>query len=235
MHEVRANTLVAAAGGFEANIPWLKQYWGDVADNFIVRGTPYNQGRVLRALLDRGARQVGDPTQCHAVAVDGRAPKFDGGIVTRVDCVPLGIVVNQEGRRFYDEGEDFWPKRYADLGPARGAAAGPDRACDHRSEGGRQVHAAGLSAGAGGHDPRARRQARARSGRAGGHRREVQCRSPARDVRLDGARRLSHRRSRAAEVPLGAAARRAALLQLLAPARDHLHLSRGRGGRTARG
>ena len=64
-------------------------------------------------MLDRGARQVSDPTQCHAVAVDGRAPRFDGGIVTRVDCVPLGIVVNQEGRRFYDEGEDFWPKRYA--------------------------------------------------------------------------------------------------------------------------
>jgi tricarballylate dehydrogenase len=113
IHEMRANAMVAAAGGFEANIPWLKQYWGDVADNFIVRGTPYNQGRVLRLLLDHGVRQVGDPTQCHAVAVDGRAPKFDGGIVTRVDCVPLGIVVNQQGRRFYDEGEDFWPKRYA--------------------------------------------------------------------------------------------------------------------------
>jgi tricarballylate dehydrogenase len=113
IHEMRANAVVAAAGGFEANIPWLKQYWGDVADNFIVRGTPYNQGRVLRLLLDHGVRQVGDPTQCHAVAVDGRAPKFDGGIVTRVDCVPLGIVVNQQGRRFYDEGEDFWPKRYA--------------------------------------------------------------------------------------------------------------------------
>jgi tricarballylate dehydrogenase len=25
----------------------------------------------------------------------------------------LGIVVNHEGKRFYDEGEDFWPKRYA--------------------------------------------------------------------------------------------------------------------------
>ena len=112
-HEIRARTLVAAAGGFEANIPWLKESWGEVAENFLIRGTPYNQGKLLRVLLDRGARQVGDPTQCHAVAIDGRAPKFDGGIVTRVDCVSLGIVVNQEGRRFYDEGEDFWPKRYA--------------------------------------------------------------------------------------------------------------------------
>jgi tricarballylate dehydrogenase len=47
------------------------------------------------------------------VAIDARAPLYDGGIVTRVDCVSLGIMVNREGQRFYDEGEDFWPKRYA--------------------------------------------------------------------------------------------------------------------------
>jgi len=110
---VRARAVVAASGGFEANIPWLKESWGEVAENFIIRGTPYNTGRVLRVLLNRGAKQVGDPRQCHAVAVDGRAPKFDGGIVTRVDAVPFGIVVNRQGHRFYDEGEDFWPKRYA--------------------------------------------------------------------------------------------------------------------------
>jgi tricarballylate dehydrogenase len=110
---VRASAVVASSGGFEANLGWLKESWGEAADNFIIRGTPYNQGRVLRALLDRGAKQVGDPRQCHAVAVDGRSPKFDGGIVTRVDAVPFGIVVNQAGDRFYDEGEDFWPKRYA--------------------------------------------------------------------------------------------------------------------------
>jgi tricarballylate dehydrogenase len=111
--QVRARALVAAAGGFEANLAWLKESWGEVADNFLIRGTPYNRGRLLRVLLERGAKQVGDPKQCHAVAIDGRAPKFDGGIVTRVDCVSLGIVVNRDGRRFYDEGEDFWPKRYA--------------------------------------------------------------------------------------------------------------------------
>ncbi len=68
---------------------------------------------MLRLLLDQGADQVGDPSQCHAIAVDARAPKFDGGIVTRLDTLPLGIVVNQCGQRFYDEGEDLWPKRYA--------------------------------------------------------------------------------------------------------------------------
>jgi tricarballylate dehydrogenase len=68
---------------------------------------------MLRALLDNGAKPVGNPRQCHAVAIDARAPKFDGGIVTRLDCVPFGIVVNKHAERFYDEGEDFWPKRYA--------------------------------------------------------------------------------------------------------------------------
>jgi tricarballylate dehydrogenase len=111
--EVRAKAVVIASGGFEANIPWLKEYWGEAADNFIIRGTPYNQGRMLQELLEHGAKSVGDPRGCHAVALDARAPKFDGGIITRLDSVPFGLVVNREVKRFYDEGEDFWPKRYA--------------------------------------------------------------------------------------------------------------------------
>ena len=110
---VTARAVVVAAGGFQANIDWLKEAWGEAADNFIIRGTPYDKGRLLRLLLDQGARPVGDPRQCHAVAIDARAPKFDGGIVTRLDCVSFGIVVNRSAERFYDEGEDFWPKRYA--------------------------------------------------------------------------------------------------------------------------
>ena len=113
LHEVKAKAIVIASGGFEANIPWLKEYWGDAADNFVIRGTKHNQGQMLKELLKHGAKPVGDPRGCHAVAVDARAPKFDGGIVTRLDSVPFGIVVNKEVKRFYDEGEDFWPKRYA--------------------------------------------------------------------------------------------------------------------------
>ena len=122
---VRASTLVAAAGGFEANIEWLKEYWGDAADNFLIRGTPYNRGSILKMLLANGVQDVGDPTQCHAVAIDARAPKFDGGIITRHDSVVFGIVVNKHAQRFYDEGEDIWPKRYAIWG--RLVAAQPDQ------------------------------------------------------------------------------------------------------------
>ncbi|QJR09433.1 Fumarate reductase flavoprotein subunit [Usitatibacter rugosus] len=123
--KIHAKAVVIACGGFESNLEWLREAWGPPADNFIVRGTPYNTGRVLKALIAKGAKSIGDPTQGHCVAIDARSPKFDGGIVTRVDCVSLGIVVNKHGERFYDEGEDFWPKRYAIWG--RLVAQQPDQ------------------------------------------------------------------------------------------------------------
>jgi tricarballylate dehydrogenase len=122
---------VAAAGGFESNLEWMREAWGRneagewPADNFLIRGTRFNTGIVLRSLLDCGADRIGDPTQSHCVAIDARAPKFDGGICTRVDCVSLGIMVNRNAERFYDEGEDFWPKRYAIWG--RLVAQQPDQ------------------------------------------------------------------------------------------------------------
>jgi tricarballylate dehydrogenase len=116
---IEARSCVLAAGGFESNREWLREAWGQntrgewPSDNFLIRGTRFNQGVLLRQLLDQGADAIGDPTQAHMVAIDARAPMYDGGICTRIDCVSLGVVVNREARRFYDEGEDFWPKRYA--------------------------------------------------------------------------------------------------------------------------
>ncbi|MFN3661781.1 FAD-dependent tricarballylate dehydrogenase TcuA [Yoonia sp.] len=122
---IRGRAFVLASGGFQSDIDWLARAWGEAARNFLIRGTPFNRGVVLKDMLDQGALSVGDPTQCHAVAIDGRAPKFDGGIVTRLDCVPFSVVVNKDGQRFYDEGEDVWPKRYAIWG--RLVAAQPDQ------------------------------------------------------------------------------------------------------------
>jgi tricarballylate dehydrogenase len=82
------------------------------ADNFLIRGTRFNQGVLLKFMEQAGADMVGDPSQSHCVAIDARAPLYDGGICTR-DCVSLGIMLNRNAERFYDEGEDFWPKRYA--------------------------------------------------------------------------------------------------------------------------
>ena len=116
---IEARCCVVASGGFESNRDWLREAWGCnergewPAEQFLIRGTRFNQGVLLKDLLANGADSIGDATQAHMVAIDARAPLYDGGIVTRVDCVSLGVMVNREGQRFYDEGEDFWPKRYA--------------------------------------------------------------------------------------------------------------------------
>ncbi|MFJ1302608.1 FAD-dependent tricarballylate dehydrogenase TcuA [Pseudomonadota bacterium AL_CKDN230030165-1A_HGKHYDSX7] len=116
---IEARACVLAAGGFESNREWLREAWGQnergewPADNFLIRGTRYNQGVLLKFMIDAGADIIGDPSQSHCVAIDARAPLYDGGICTRIDCVSLGVVVNRDAERFYDEGEDFWPKRYA--------------------------------------------------------------------------------------------------------------------------
>ena len=115
---IEAKACVAASGGFESNIQWMRAAWGQIngewpVDNFLIRGTRYNMGVLLKFLIENGADAIGDPTQSHSVAIDARAPLYDGGICTRVDSVSLGIVVNRLAERFYDEGEEFWPKRYA--------------------------------------------------------------------------------------------------------------------------
>ncbi|MBL0124425.1 MAG: FAD-dependent tricarballylate dehydrogenase TcuA [Betaproteobacteria bacterium] len=116
---IEAKACVLAAGGFESNREWLREAWGMnesgewPADNFLIRGTRFNMGVLLKFMIEAGADPVGDPGQSHCVAIDARAPLYDGGICTRVDCVSLGIMLNRNAERFYDEGEDFWPKRYA--------------------------------------------------------------------------------------------------------------------------
>ncbi|KQT10937.1 FAD-dependent tricarballylate dehydrogenase TcuA [Ramlibacter sp. Leaf400] len=132
---IEARACVLASGGFESNREWLREAWGRnergewPADNFLIRGTRFNQGVLLRHMMDQGADIIGDPTQAHCVAIDARAPLYDGGIVTRVDAVSLGIMVNRDARRFYDEGEDFWPKRYAIWGRLVALQAGQIAYC----------------------------------------------------------------------------------------------------------
>ncbi|MCA3184350.1 MULTISPECIES: FAD-dependent tricarballylate dehydrogenase TcuA [unclassified Cupriavidus] len=116
---IEARACVLAAGGFESNREWLREAWGQnergewPADNFLIRGTRFNMGVLLKHMIAQGADAIGDPSQSHCVAIDARAPLYDGGICTRIDCVSLGVVLNANAERFYDEGEDFWPKRYA--------------------------------------------------------------------------------------------------------------------------
>jgi len=111
-----SRTLVLCAGGHQSNLDWLRESFGAAADNFMIRGTPYATGAVLRLLLDAGAKPVGDASRAHMVAVDARGPKFDGGIVTRITAIPHGIVVDRNSKRFHDEGEDARKTHFARWG-----------------------------------------------------------------------------------------------------------------------
>ena len=117
--EVRAGAVVLAAGGFESDEEMRAEHLGEQWRVAKVRGTPHNTGDALRMALKAGARPYGQWNGCHAVAWDAGAPPFGDLELTNLltkQSYPLGIVVNKDGRRFIDEGEDYRNYTYARYG-----------------------------------------------------------------------------------------------------------------------
>ncbi|ABD07871.1 Precorrin 3B synthase CobZ [Rhodopseudomonas palustris HaA2] len=114
---IDARSVVVCAGGAGADPAWLRSHYGASADRFMVRGTPYADGRMLADLIASGARSVGDPRVGHIVAVDARGPRFDGGIVTRITAIPYGMVVDGSATRIDAAGAGAEPTHYARWGP----------------------------------------------------------------------------------------------------------------------
>ena len=117
IREIRGQSVVLAAGGFEANSEMRARYLGPGWDLVKVRGSRYNSGEALAMALDLGAQPTGHWTGCHAVLVDAEAPDVEAAYEHRYSY-PLGILVDINGKRFADEGEDFFPYTYAKLGRA---------------------------------------------------------------------------------------------------------------------
>ena len=117
--EVRADAVVLACGGFEANAAWRARYLGPGWDLAKVRGTRFNQGDGIRMALEAGAMPAGHWSGCHAVAWDRNAPAFGDlavGDGFQKHSYPFAIVVNAAGERFVDEGADFRNYTYAAYG-----------------------------------------------------------------------------------------------------------------------
>ena len=118
--QLRAESVVLAAGGFETNPELREKYLGQGWANAKVRGTPYNDGSVLMAALELGAVPGGDWSTCHSVQWDAFSDCNESNreLTNRLTRggYPLGIIVNRAGERFLDEGADFRNYTYAKYG-----------------------------------------------------------------------------------------------------------------------
>lgn len=114
----KASSVIVATGGFHANLRWRTQYLGPGWDLAKVRGSRYNTGDGIEMALETGAAAHGNWSGCHAVFYDLNAPAIGDINVLNMqkNYFHLGIVVNANGERFFDEGSDFRNYTYSAMG-----------------------------------------------------------------------------------------------------------------------
>ena len=116
---IRSKSVVLACGGFEANAEWRAKYLGPGWDLAKVRGSRFNTGDGLAMALAIGAQPTGHWSGCHATAWERYAADFGNAVDTiqyQRHSYTFGIVVNNDGERFIDEGADFRNYTYAKYG-----------------------------------------------------------------------------------------------------------------------
>ncbi len=119
--EIHARAVVLASGGFEGNREWRARYLGPGWDLAKVRGTRYNTGDGLQMALDVGAQPYGQWSGCHSCSWERYAPDYgepDAKTSGQRHCYQFGIIVNGDGKRFLDEGEDYRNFTFGKHGPA---------------------------------------------------------------------------------------------------------------------
>jgi tricarballylate dehydrogenase len=97
-----ADAVVLACGGFQGNAAMMRTQFGPGGETIklISPGTRFDSGDGIRMAVDQGANLSGDWNGMHMEPVDPRS-KHSAPIVL---VYPYGIVVDQDGRRFFDEG-----------------------------------------------------------------------------------------------------------------------------------
>ena len=119
--EVRGRAVVLGCGGFEANVQMRTQHIGPLVGAAKVRGTPHNQGDGLRMAMAIGAMPWGQWSGCHATPISADWGNFAPRELTdrsnRLSYL-YGVMINRQGRRFVNEGEDGAMFTYAKFGRA---------------------------------------------------------------------------------------------------------------------
>ena len=118
---IDAKATVVANGGFHSSPAMRTAYLGQEWCNVKIRGTRYNTGEIIQAAVDRGAEAFGDWSGCHATPIDLDAPQYgDLELTDKTNRLsyPFSVMVNLNGDRFVDEGEDIKFNTYAKTGRA---------------------------------------------------------------------------------------------------------------------
>jgi tricarballylate dehydrogenase len=119
VRKLECKSIVLACGGFQANPEMRAAYLGPLWSTAKVRGTRFDTGDLHREVLNLGAAPLGDWAGCHATPIDVDAPDYgDLRLTDKTNRLsyPYGILVNLDGLRFVDEGEDFALYTYAKMG-----------------------------------------------------------------------------------------------------------------------
>lgn len=109
------DAVILAAGDYGSSKEKRTRYYGPGFGNMKVRGSRYNTGEGIEAMIDIGAKTEGEWGDAHMAIIDAGSPDVEGGI-TRIDGYQYGLIINHNGERFVDEGEDSRAHTYAKFG-----------------------------------------------------------------------------------------------------------------------
>ena len=122
--QINCKAVVLGCGGFQANPAMRVQYLGQGWDVAKCRGSSYDTGDGHTMAQEIGAQVIGHWGGAHATPIDADAGEYEGGFLdpetrrhrTHRYAWTWGIMVNTNGKRFIDEGEDFHAYTYAKTG-----------------------------------------------------------------------------------------------------------------------
>src|SRR5712671_1421188 len=97
---LKADAVILASGGFQGNAAMMRAHFGPGAENLklISPGTCFDTGDGICMALDQGASASGDWNGMHTEPIDPRSRNSAPVVLV----YPYGIVVDQDGRRFFD-------------------------------------------------------------------------------------------------------------------------------------
>jgi tricarballylate dehydrogenase len=97
-----ADAVILASGGFQGNPSMMRAHFGSGAETIklISPGTRCDTGDGIRMATEQGAQLSGDWNGMHIEPVDPRSTHSAPVVLV----YPYGIVVDQHGHRFFDEG-----------------------------------------------------------------------------------------------------------------------------------